>query len=198
MVVLDQHHRLGRVLDLFEHCLGELAIDVLIVLPVLRPKNGPGVGDVTKRPQTFIRKAVVVTFFLLLAQPHPAQGIARIVGRNAQAIVRVHDFGVGVSAAVCDPGSIAGVEYRFQSSHQAARRHYHFERFAISLVHVGLAIRDDKKPAAVQTSLDLHCQPVRRPHGFRGFPQAGFIFRGVARLTEAFCQRGYFPRQRPE
>ena len=180
-------------LDLFENRSGELAIDLLIVLPVLRPKDRARMSDMTKRPKPFVGKPVVVAFFFFFAQPYPAQGIARIVGRNAQAIVRVHHFGVGVSAAMCDPRSVAGVEHRFQSGHQAARRHNHFERFAVPLVHVRLAIRHDKQPATVQTSLDLHRQTVRRPHGFRGLAQASFIFRGAARLTEAFCQCDHFP-----
>src|ERR1700756_4582936 len=108
-------------------------------------------------------------------------------------LLRVADLRVRVPAAVCDPGSIASVEDRLESSHQSAGRYNHFERFTVPLMGVGLAIRYQEKAASIQASLDLHCQTLSRPHGFRGLAQAGFIFRGVARLTEAFRQRHYFP-----
>src|SRR5580700_10121681 len=108
MVVLNQYHRFGCLFDLLEYRSGELAIDLLIVLPVLGPEDGTRMSDVAERPKTFVSKPVVVTLFLFFAQPYPAQRIARIVRWHTQTIVCVYGFGVGISAAVCNPCSVAG------------------------------------------------------------------------------------------
>ena len=94
-----------------------------------------------------------------------------------------------------DPGTVAGIEYRFQGRDESAWRHHHFNRLATLLVHVRLAVRYHKQLATVETSPDLHSKPIRSPHRFRRFPQAGLIFSRIAGLTKAFRQRDHFPCQ---
>ena len=67
VIVLDEHDGLGDILDLLEHGGHELAVDVLIVLPVGSPKKRAGVRDMAKRPQPFVGKAVVVALLFLFA-----------------------------------------------------------------------------------------------------------------------------------
>ena len=198
MIILDQYHRLVRVRDFLDHRCCKFAVYFLIELPIERAKDWPSVGDVAQRPQTLIGKAIVVSFLLFLAQPHAPKGIARIIGRNPQPIVRVHHFGVGVSAAVRDPCAVASIKHRLQSSDQAACRNHHFERFSLPPVNIRLAVGYDDQFPTVKAGLDLNRQPIRRPHRFSGFPQSGLILRCAAGLRETFCKGDHFPCQRFE
>ena len=156
VIVLNQNHGVGSVLDFLQHRRRELLVYILIVPPVGGAKNRTSMRDVAERPQSLVGKTVVVTLFLLFAEPHPAQAVARIVRRNAQSIVCVHNFHVGISAAVGDPGAVAGVEHRLQRRHQAAGRDDHLNRLPVALMHVGFTIGDHKQTAAIQASADLH------------------------------------------
>ncbi len=110
----------------------------------------------------------------------------------------VHDFGVGVAVAVSDPGAIAGSEHRFERCDQAARGNDYLERLAISPVHVGLAVRDDKQVAVFQTSAELHRETIRRPQGFSRVAQTRLIFGSAAGVVEALRHGGNFASQGPE
>ena len=65
MIVLDEHHGFRHIFNLLEHGGHELAVDLLVVLPVGSPKERTGVRDVAKRPKSFVGKAVVITFLFL-------------------------------------------------------------------------------------------------------------------------------------
>src|SRR5580698_8392848 len=125
VVVLKQYHRVRNILNLVQHGLGELVVHGLVVFPVGSTKDGPRVCNVTERPETLIRKSVVIAFFLILGEPHPAEGIVRIIRRYAQTVVLVNCLCIGVPATMCDPSAVTSAKHRFQSSDQAARRdHY--------------------------------------------------------------------------
>ena len=198
VVVLDQNHGLGGIFNLLKHSIGEFLVDLPIVLPILCPKNRACVGNVAERPEALVGKTVVVTFLLFFVEPYTAQGVAGIVGRNAQAIVRVHGFHVGVSVAVGDPRPIASIEYGFESGHQATGGNNNVNRFSVPLMHVWFAIGNDNEPAAIEPVSNLHGKPVRRPHGFSCRSQASFTLRGAAGLVEARGHGRDFARQRPE
>ncbi len=68
----------------------------------------------------------------------------------------VYHFGVGVAAAVRDPGAIAGVEHWLKRSNQAAGRNDHVNRLAVSLMHIGLPIRNNEEVATVKTGAELY------------------------------------------
>jgi hypothetical protein len=112
VIVLDEHHRILRVSDLFDHRCRKLAIHILIGLPISRAKDRASVRDMRKWPKTLIGKSVIVSFFFLLSQPYPPQCVVRVLRRNAQPIIFVHNFSIGISAAVRNPCSIAGGENR--------------------------------------------------------------------------------------
>src|ERR1017187_4163858 len=106
--------------------------------------------DMTKRPKALVGESVIVSFLLLLAQPYPPQGIARVFRRDAQPIMPVYHFFVRITAAMCDPCAVAGGEDRLQSSDQSAGRNRHFVRLSIALADIGFAIRHHKQAAAVE------------------------------------------------
>ena len=97
-----------------------------------------------------------------------------------------------------NPRAVAGHEHWLERSNQSARRNYRLNLFAISLMDVGFTIRHYKQPPAVEASLNLHGQPVRRPQGFTGFPQSSLVFCGRPGLAKTFRQRHHFPSQRFE
>src|SRR5271169_1983723 len=75
VIILDQNHGAWRVFDFLQHRISELAVDLLIMLPIGRAKDGAGMGNVAEWPKTLVGKTVIVAFLLLLAQPHPSQGV---------------------------------------------------------------------------------------------------------------------------
>ena len=72
VIILDQNYRARRVFDFLQHRVGELAIDLLIVLPVVGAKNGTRMCDMAERPKALIGEAVVIALLFFLAQPHSA------------------------------------------------------------------------------------------------------------------------------
>src|SRR5580693_4792553 len=70
VIILDQNHRAGYVSDFFQHGVGELAVNLLVVLPVGGTEDGAGVRNMTEWPETLVGKTVVVAFLFLLVQPH--------------------------------------------------------------------------------------------------------------------------------
>src|SRR5580692_4661609 len=70
VIILDQNHWTRRVFDFLQHRVRELAIDLLIKLPVGRTEDGAGMGDMAEWPKTFVGKTVIVTFLFPLAQPN--------------------------------------------------------------------------------------------------------------------------------
>ena len=65
VIVLDEHHRFRDIFDFLEHGGHELAVHLLVVLPIGSPKKRTGVRDVAKGPESFVGKAVVITFLFL-------------------------------------------------------------------------------------------------------------------------------------
>ena len=64
MIVLHEDDRFVAVPDLLEDGVGEPAIDGLVVLPIVGPKDRARVGDVTEGPEALIGEALVVALFL--------------------------------------------------------------------------------------------------------------------------------------
>jgi hypothetical protein len=74
-----------------------------------------------KRPESLIRKAVVVPAVLMVWQPHIAETVLRIGGRDVQSTAIVGKRCVGVPGTVCHPYSRAGFDERLEGRHEAAR-----------------------------------------------------------------------------
>ena len=124
VIVLHQHHRVIAV-RLLDHGVGELRVDRAVLLPVGGAKRRPHVRDVAQRPQAFVGEAFVVAGDFLLGQPHAADAVGRLLGRDADAIVLVDGLAIGAAAAVRDPGARAGAHDRLERGDEAARRMLH-------------------------------------------------------------------------
>ena len=190
--------------DLLEHGVGELAVDLLVVLPILGTKDRACMGDVAKGPQALVGEAKVVAVFFLTVEPYAAKRVLRFGRRHAQAIVFVHGFAVRVAAGLRDPGPVARPQDRLEGGHQAAGRDHNFEIAVLAGVNVRLAIGNHHQPPVLQPLADVHGKPVGGPQRLRGLPQAGFArSRGAGFLqrldhvlhlsgqrTEQFASRG--------
>ena len=152
---------------------------------------GPHVGDVTQRPEPFVGEAVVVTGFLLRAEPDAAELIGRPLDGHGHPVVSIHDVAVGGAAAMRNPCPGTGAHDRFERRDHAARRPSHFDRVAVADVDVRLAIRhDDDRLSAKLGEQD-------RAHGL-GRPGQPVV---VARLMLGFDvadQRAEFAGNRPQ
>ena len=142
VIILNQHERRFGGFDFLQHGLREFFVDALVVLPIGGAETRTRVGDVAERPNAFVGEAEVVAVFLFLGEPDAAQRVMRMVGRDAQAVVLVHGFAVGVGGAVGDPRAVASVEDGFERGDQAAGGNLHFD----SLLRRGRAdrVRDSK------------------------------------------------------
>ena len=163
MKVLDQHHgavgaRLRR-----DH-VGELGVDLLIGAPIARAKRRPHVRQVAQRPESLVGEAVVVPLFLLLGEPHAAQGVGRIIRRHADVVEAVHRLAIRVAGAVRDPHAGAGAHDGLERRDHAARGHLHHRAVVgIEVMDVGLAIRHDDHLRGMQVIAHHLAQRLRRP-----------------------------------
>ena len=121
VIVLHEHH-CRSVADLVQNGIGELAVDALIIAPIVHVEARTGVGNVTQRPKRVVGKAVVVPLLFLLAEPYPAQGIGRIFGRDKHPVQCIDRFPIGGAAAVGNPYAAAGAHHRVECRGQTARR----------------------------------------------------------------------------
>ncbi len=96
MVVLHQQDRVGRA-GLLRHRVGELAVHVVVVLPVTGAEYRPHVGDVAQRPETLVGETVVIACLLLGGEPHPPEPVARMLRRHPDPVARVDYLPVGLS-----------------------------------------------------------------------------------------------------
>src|SRR3989338_6833760 len=105
MIILDQHAWLLGSLQFLQDRLGEFFMHRFILHPIFGPENRPGVGNMTKRPQTLIGKSVVITVFLFFGHPHSPQYILRFLRRNFKLIVLIYRFSVAGPATLSDPSA---------------------------------------------------------------------------------------------
>src|SRR4029077_15138401 len=103
-----------------ERGIGEAAVDLLICSPIFRAENRAGGRGMAERPDAFISEALVVALFFLGAEPHTAQRITRMIGRNAKVVVCIDRLAVGVAGAVSDPGAVGGDQDRLERGDHAA------------------------------------------------------------------------------
>ena len=147
VIVLDEDDGRFGAFHFLEHGVGKVAIHALVIQPILGPKDRARVRDVTERPQTLVGKAFVVALLLRGGEPDAAQRVARVIRRNAETIVGIDGFAIGVAGTVRDPGAVAGEQHRFERGHQSAGRNQHADCMILLLedMHVGLAIGDDEE-----------------------------------------------------
>src|SRR5271155_1525092 len=115
--------------------------------------------DVAERPQSLVREAVVIAFLFFLGEPHPAQRISRILGRNAETVEAVDGFAIRITAPMRDPGSVRCAQHWFESRDQTTGRHNRLHRPALMHVAVGLSVRNYKQPALIEPAAYVHGEP---------------------------------------
>jgi hypothetical protein len=74
-----------------------------------------------KRPESLIRKAVVVPAVLVVRLADIAETVPRIGGRHAQSTAIVGTRCVGVPGTVCHPYAGTGFDERLEGRYEAAR-----------------------------------------------------------------------------
>src|SRR6267143_2994591 len=198
VIVLDQHQGRLRAFDLLEDGRGELRVHAEVVLPVLGAEERPRVDDVAEGPEPLVGKAIVVPVLLLLAEPHPPERVAGVVGRQGEPTTLVRDLEVGVAAAVGDPHATAGAQDRLHRGHEATGRRLGHDPPALPHVADGLAVRhEDQRPTAEELA-DVLLQALFRPVRFTPEPEGGLPGGGDARAMQARGQAGDFEGQGTE
>src|SRR5438094_3081214 len=97
VIILREEYRRFGALHFFQNDIRKPPVDSLILHPVLRTKDGTRMRNVRERPQSFIRKTLVVALVFFVGEPHAPQGITRMIGRNTQMIANIHHFAVSVA-----------------------------------------------------------------------------------------------------
>ena len=126
---------------LAQHGFREFPVDGLIIFPVFDPERRACMGNVTQRPQTFVRKTEIEAILFFLRQPNSAQRILRMIGGHAHAAMPIHRLMVRVTGSLSDPNSVAGPKDRLDGGNQAAGRHGAFDPVSTAAMFVRLTIR---------------------------------------------------------
>src|SRR6266567_6747846 len=120
VIVLDQDHRMILTCHLLHQGVSKFLIHGVVVLPVRSAKRRAGMCDVAEGPETLIGETVVISVFLLGAEPDATQRVARIIRWDLQPIMTVHCFYIGIAATMGYPGSVAGAKNRLNRCNQTA------------------------------------------------------------------------------
>jgi hypothetical protein len=100
----------------------EGSIDVLIVVPMARLKDGPFQLEVTQGPEGTIGKAIVKASHLRLAEPDASQGVLRVIGWHLHVILRINSISICTVVAPRYPGTMTSLHDRIERRGEAARR----------------------------------------------------------------------------
>jgi hypothetical protein len=108
MIILEPDHcRLFSTLR-GDH-RGKGSVDVPIVVPVARLKEGALQVEVTQGPQGTIRKAIVKASYLCLTEPDTSQSVLRVVRRHLDMILLVNSEPISTIMTPGYPGTVAGL-----------------------------------------------------------------------------------------
>jgi hypothetical protein len=121
VIVLEPDNRWLSATLLSDHG-SEGSIDVLIVVPMARLKDGPFQLEVTQGPEGTIGKAVVKASHLRLAEPDTPQGVLRVIGWHLHVILRVNSISICTVVAPRYPGTMTGLHDRIERRGETARR----------------------------------------------------------------------------
>ena len=132
VIVLHEHDR-ARAGNLLEHDVGKAPVDGDVLPPVALIEDRPRVGDVAQRPERVVGDAVVVAVLFLRLQPHAAQRVLRLVGRNREPARRIRRFEIAAPIAVRHPRAAARLHHRIERRHQSARRLLPVDAYLVAL-----------------------------------------------------------------
>jgi hypothetical protein len=94
-----------------DHC-GKGSVNVPIVAPVARLKEGAFQVEVTQGPQGTICKAIVKASYLCLTEPDTSQSILRVVWRHLDMILLVNREPISTIMTPGYPGTMTGLHDR--------------------------------------------------------------------------------------
>src|SRR5260370_26284476 len=117
----------------------------VVVLPVRSPKRRAGMCDVAEGPETLVGETVVISVFLLGAEPDATQRVARIIRWNLQPIMTVHCFYIRIAATMGHPRSVAGAKNRLKRCNQTAAWPCDPNRAAAPVLDVGFTVWNHEK-----------------------------------------------------
>src|SRR5712691_982472 len=120
VVVLEPDNRWLCATLLGDYCR-EGSIDVLIVVPMARLKDGPLQLEVTQGPQGTIGKAIVKASHLCLTEPDAPQGVLRVVRRHLHVILCVNGVSIRAVVPPGDPGAVTGLHDGIERRGEASR-----------------------------------------------------------------------------
>jgi len=176
VIVLDEDERVCGPCHFLCGRLGKSLIHDPILLPVLQPKQRPGISQVAQRPKTFVGKTVVIAQLLLWTQPNPAQHIGRVIWGNAKTPVGIGRLFVGIPGGAGDPCPSAGAQDGFHCGHQATGRSDALNLAILPDVGIGFSVGDDQQWPALQDRPDMVSEPLGGPMGCVFQSEFGFFF----------------------
>ena len=134
----------------------------------------------------------------MLGEPDAAEGVARIVGRDAKPIEFVNGFGVGVAASAGDPNAVTGAQDGLDGGDEAAGRYLPDDVFAVAHVDVGFAVGDDEDAAVAGVVTHVDGQTLRSPKALAGFAQSRLSLSCGTSAAQAFGHGVDFVSERRE
>src|SRR3972149_4854992 len=69
MIILNKDER-SFTTGFFQYLLCKEVIHLFIKFPIRCPENRTGIGNVAEGPEGFIRKAIIISFFLFFRNPN--------------------------------------------------------------------------------------------------------------------------------
>src|SRR5712691_2967783 len=78
VVILREKNRRFDALHFLQNGIGKPPVDSLVLQPILGTKDGTRMRNVRERPQSFVRKTLVIAFVFLIAEPYAAQRVTRM------------------------------------------------------------------------------------------------------------------------
>ena len=167
VVVLHEDH--GRLaVHLFQHGVGELAVDAAVMLPVGGVEARGGAGDVAQRPQGVVGEAVVVALLLLACVNQTRRrvyvGFSGGHGRCGRG--RRWLRGRRRRLPCAHPDAAAGPHDGVEGGGHAAGRPAETDLVAVVKMDVRLSVGDDDELGVAEARAGDFLQPFFRPgHG---------------------------------
>ena len=129
----------------------EPEIDVAVAIPVLRAILEVLDEHVAQRPERAVREPVVVPVHVGLVEPHAAQRVRLLAGRNGEPPHLVGDFPVRRAGTPSDPRAVDPPHRGIERADQTAGGLFYFRR-AVDALHVlvGLTVRNKNELAVAE------------------------------------------------
>ena len=149
MIILDENQS-GTAIRLFQNGFRKQLVRIPIARPVFGAETRTMERRVTQRPESLVRKAVIVAFLRLFRQPDSAKRIGRRLRRDTHMIPRIDHLPVRIAAAMRDPHAARSPQNWVQRCRQTAGRLSADDPATFANVDVGFAVRNGDQFYAAQ------------------------------------------------